>query len=306
MRPLHPSAGQQFVVRLLARYIEDRSKGKAPADAGWHAISKSEESFLRMPGLKDVLELSGSNKARLRLERTTTARELGRSFPALQGQISYAIDEAHKVVDEERKAERALRTLGSLVTHLRRSPGDWPMVVYLGWKRMLESGQLGIPVDTVLAAGFSPRDWLLRSSQTSEVVAARIAHGIGPPRVSSELAGLLKSASVDKDQFSGSRSAEPADVVRLLDALSFSRLDELVSAPGRKLLGLLWCAYLMWESSDQLPGSEEIRARLSEDVFNAALGAVGGKPSMVDDLLTKLEEHGLVWATTIISPPELV
>jgi len=160
----------------------------------------------------------------------------------------------------------------------------------------------------ILKAGFSPKDWLIKTPQASFKLAANIASEFGRGESALEIPQFFEGELADEVSFPGELSED--EFQRIKEILRWEEIKRAFDEKTIKNFAFFWFCLYFLESKGLLPATDEISLKLNE-AMEQTLGKILGEnkeklTEAIEDKVETLVTKGIIWAADIFRLPEVL
>lgn len=288
--------------------FDDLSSEMSEVEVGWRSpnqlgIKQTVQSGLLSSG---IIERNSKGEVRLNFKNYRKRQELKRTFALQSDQLEYFL----KAKTDGIKVNKAQKTLNQIIEIVQQSPSTWTYLVALGWWRMLESSGMPALIDDVLNEGFSPEDWTIKAVRSSSELALGVSQKLGEINEFNDAINFLRQIKIPIDDFTLPSPVNQDDVQRVKKILKWVDIEKALTEPVIKTLGFSWFSFLVLDSANLFPFSNESIIKLYKVIWDAIEKLLGKSQS---ELLNKLENmmsifdlNQITWASDIIRIPEVM
>jgi hypothetical protein len=294
--------------KLAETFAGDIEKGFGLSKSGWTNPSILGLDMAYIRNLIDTGILAENENGSVRLNpksKVMISRALRRE-EVLQNQVKYSFENADALRLDFARMSKATHLLSEVSESLKRDENHWREIVIVGWWRMLVSSGMPAPLEAVIRAGFSPRDWTVKATWASFQLASTVADkSRGPPTFEDSvkyISVLLESTDLAIEE---PILAEPSELVRIREAVSWDEILNSLPLETKKALGLAWFCYFLWEIADCVPFSETNSNVLSSMLLASVCELANSTVTEIASSLDSLADGGLAWTREIINLPEV-
>ncbi|MBI4548833.1 MAG: hypothetical protein HY707_12695 [Ignavibacteriae bacterium] len=306
------TVGEKKVERLLQALIEDLINGVEQREAGYRAtddlgLLPSEQKYLFKA---KIIEKNSKGMVRFKFANIETRKQF-KSFDLLFKQLDYFLKNKEVLDADLQRLENASKLLENLVKKLKDSQEHWPKVIAIGWWKMLESSALPSEVDEILKEGFSPKDWAIKTVQSSPQLGIEIANRVGKIDSSDEALSLFSELGLrNMGEVFIPFDGDNGTIQKIKKVLKWNECVVILTQETIKMLGLFWFSLVVLEFANLLPMIEENSPRFIGIIWTN-VGALFEKDQLklIDDLKQNLEISPLQqmsWTTDVFRIPEAI
>lgn len=296
------------IKKLAETFVGDIEKGLGLSKSGWTnpTILGLDTAYIRNMIDTGLLVESENGSVRLNPKSKAMISKAIRREEVLQNQVKYSFENADALRLDFARMSKATHLLSGVSESLKRDENHWREIVLVGWWRMLVSSGMPAPLEAVIRAGFSPRDWTVKATWASFQLALTVADtSRGPPTFEESakyMSALLESTDLVIEE---PILAEPSELVRIREAMSWDEILNSLPSETKKALGLAWFCYFLWEIADCVPFSEANSNALSNMLLANVCELVNASVTKIALSLDSLSDGGLAWTREIINLPEV-
>jgi len=291
---------------LLQALIADLTSEKPVKDAGWRSIPELDPTSASSIVYSGMV-LQRGRELRLNIESPRTQDWVRRKSQILRKQLEYAQFTSQAVQEDGGRVRRALQILADIQAALAENPTLWAEVLVIGWWRMLESSGMPAPTDDVLAAKFSPSDWIRIATQASGNLAMRVASSaVRAVSLQDGLDYLSRIISWREEPFQLPPIVDDDSLERVMHVLRWEEIEAQVPSSVQRSLGFAWFCHTAWSLASLVPVTPEYSVKLSDGLHNTLNQVAGFSENAIDEVVDSLAHRGISWGSDLLTLPELV
>ncbi len=288
--------------------FDDLSSGINEVEVGWRSsnqlgIKQTVQSGLLSSG---IIERNSKGEVRLNFKNYRTRQELKRTFVLQSDQLEYFL----KAKTGEIKVNKAQETLNQIVEIVQQSPSTWTYIVALGWWRMLESSGMPALIDDVLNEGFSPEDWTIKAVRSSSELALGVSQKLGEINDFNDAINFLRQIKIPIDGITLPSPVDQDDVRRVKKILKWVDIEKELTKLVIKTLGFSWFSFLVLDSANLFPSSNESIIKLYKVIWDAIEKLLGKSQSELlnelENMINIFDSNQITWASDIIRILEVI
>lgn len=288
--------------------FDDLSSGINEVEVGWRSpnqlgIKQTVQSGLLSSG---IIERNSKGEVRLNFKNYRTHQELKRTFVLQSDQLEYFL----KAKTGEIKVNKAQETLNQIIEIVQQSPSTWTYIVALGWWRMLESSGMPALIDDVLNEGFSPEDWTIKAVRSSSELALGVSQKLGEINDFNDAINFLRQIKIPIDDITLPSPVDQDDVQRVKKILKWVDIEKELTKLVIKTLGFSWFSFLVLDSANLFPPSNESIIKLYKVIWDAIEKLLGKSQSELlnelENMINIFDSNQITWASDIIRILEVI
>lgn len=299
---------KEAIERMFEALFNDLSNGMSEEEAGWRTPNQLSITQIVQSGLlsSSIIEENSKGEVRPNFKNYRVRQKLKRPFAMQIDQLEYLLS----TKKDEIKVNKAQESLNKIIKVLKRSPNNWTYIVALGWWKMLESSGMPALIDDVLTEGFSPEEWTNKAVRSSPELALRMSQKLGKINNFNDAINFLRQINVLIDDITLPSPVDQDDVQKIKKILKWDVIERGLTEPIIKTLGFLWFFFLVLDSADLFPHSNESVIKLYKMIWNA-LEKLLGKSRLellneLENTISIFESNQITWVSDIIRIPEVM
>lgn len=293
---------------LLNAIVQDLKNGMDIKNSGIRLISDvplNEYDIKYLMGKKLIREC-GNGTIRIPINESATRQHL-KKYELKLKQIDYFNSNNDFIEEEERRVQTFHNIADYIVERIIEDPEIIPGLVALGIQEMLDSSEMTIPLNRVLAEGLSPNLWFKESAKAIPVLSMDFSMKCSPRNAIITGVERVKQSRMI-DSVPDYKINTDVDVIRRV--LQINLIIDGLSSDDIKLLGIYWFLFKIMREELLLPPYEDnsiltmmdVRS-IIQKIMKTDIDAVA---SHIEAVVCELIANDIIWASNIVRLPEVI
>jgi len=299
---------KEVIEKIFQVLFNDLASEMSEVEAGWRFPYEMGIDPIIQKQLLESRIIKENSEGKIRINSTNyrIPQELKRKFPLHCNQLEYFLN----VKKDEIKVIKAQEAFDQIIKIIQQSPSTWTYIVALGWWRMLESSGLPVLIDDVLNEGFSPGDWTIKAVKSSPELALGVSQILGEINDFKNAINFVRQLKIPINEITLPSSVDQDEVKKVKKILKWNDIEKELIEPVIKTLAFWWFAFLVLESDNLFPNSNESIVKLYKMMWEAIEILLGESKqkliSKLENMMSTFDSNDITWASDIFRIPEVI